>query len=80
MAADPDDDLHHPILPDPYLWEVLEFTYRRDPDDWCETYIDLLFARDGVERRNGELVRRCSDKPVTVELRSLMLLDHQWLP
>jgi hypothetical protein len=51
MVADPDDDPHHPILPDPYSWEVIEFTYRRDPDDWRGTYIDLLFARDGVERR-----------------------------
>jgi hypothetical protein len=50
MLAHPDDDPHHPILPDSCSWEVLEFTYRRDPDDWRGTYIDLLFARDGVER------------------------------
>ena len=46
-----DGDPAHPILPDPWRWELLEFTYRRDPDDWRESYIDLLFARGGVERR-----------------------------
>ena len=30
---------------------MLEFTYRRSPDDRRETHIDLLFSRDGVERR-----------------------------
>jgi hypothetical protein len=51
MLANPDDDPPHPILPDSLSWEILEFTYRRDPGDWRSTYIDLLFARDGVERR-----------------------------
>jgi hypothetical protein len=30
---------------------VVEFTYRSHPTDLRETYIDLLFARGGVERR-----------------------------
>jgi hypothetical protein len=47
----PDGDPYHPILPDPYEWGLVEFTYRLDPADWQKTYIDLLFARDGVERR-----------------------------
>lgn len=47
----PEGDPYHPILPDPYSWELVEFTYRRDPDDWRETYIDLLFAQNGAERR-----------------------------
>jgi hypothetical protein len=25
-----DGDPAHPILPDPFLWELVEFTYRRD--------------------------------------------------
>ena len=51
MLAHPDDDPSHPILPDSYLWEVIEFTYRRDSDNGRESFIDVLFRRDGVERR-----------------------------
>ncbi len=46
-----DGDPCHPILADPYSWEILEFTYRRDSADWCKSYIDLVFVRDGKERR-----------------------------
>jgi hypothetical protein len=49
-VAGPDGDPDHPILPDPYRWELVEFTYRR-ADDWRESYIDLVLARAGVERR-----------------------------
>lgn len=46
-----DGDPDHPILPDPFLWELVEFTYRRDAGDWRESYIDLVLARGGEERR-----------------------------
>lgn len=46
-----DGDPDHPILPDPYTWDLVEFTYRLDPDDGRESYIDLVFARNGVVRR-----------------------------
>ncbi|MEX0867862.1 MAG: hypothetical protein WD030_10925 [Pirellulales bacterium] len=49
--AGPDGDPDHPILPTPFRWELIEFTYRRDPADWRESYIDLVLARGGVERR-----------------------------
>lgn len=49
--AGPDGDPDHPILPDPFRWELVEFTYRRDPVDWRKSYIDLVLARDGIERR-----------------------------
>ena len=49
--AGPDGDPDHPILPEPWRWELVEFTYRRDPADWRASYIDLVLARDGVERR-----------------------------
>jgi hypothetical protein len=29
-----DDDPDHPILPDPFRWELLEFTYRHHSTDW----------------------------------------------
>lgn len=51
MLAHPENDPPHPILPDSLSWEILEFTYRRDANNWRDTFIDLLFARDGVERR-----------------------------
>lgn len=44
--GDPD----HPIIDAPFRWELVEFTYRRAAA-WEESYIDLVLARDGVERR-----------------------------
>jgi hypothetical protein len=46
-----DGDPDHPILPEPWRWELLEFTYRCNPTDWRESYVDMVFARDGKERR-----------------------------
>ncbi len=51
LMAFADGDPEHPILPESHTWEVLEFTYRRDPDDWRESFVDLLFVRDRVQRR-----------------------------
>src|SRR5262245_39124981 len=42
----------------PGLWVLVEFTGRRDPADRRESSIDLVFARDGVERRLGFLAPR----------------------
>ena len=47
----PDTDPDHPILPEPFRWRLVEFTYRRDPDDWQQSCIDLVLTRDRVERR-----------------------------
>ncbi len=49
--AGPDGDPDHPILPDPFRWVLVEFTYRHDPADWQRSYIDLVLERDGVQRR-----------------------------
>lgn len=46
-----DGDPTHPIFPEPWLWELREFTYRCDTMDWQESYVDLVFARGGAERR-----------------------------
>jgi hypothetical protein len=46
-----DGDPDHPILHEPWRWELLEFTYRRSLADWQESYIDLVFYRDGQKRR-----------------------------
>jgi hypothetical protein len=42
-----DNDPDHPILNDPYSWELLEFTYRRDPTDGVHSHIDMVFLRGG---------------------------------
>ena len=44
-------DPEHPILPEPFRWELVEFSFRRSESDWKDCYIDMLFARDGEERR-----------------------------
>ena len=45
-----DCDPDHPILPDPFRWELREFTFRQEAD-WRKSYIDLVLAQDGVLRR-----------------------------
>src|SRR5262245_16315904 len=44
-------DPHHSILSEPWRWELVEFSYRCEPADWRESYIDIVFARDGEQRR-----------------------------
>ena len=46
-----DGDPDHPILPDPWRWELREFTYYCDPNSWRDSYIDLVFVRNGEKRR-----------------------------
>lgn len=46
-----DGDPDHPILTEPFRWELLEFAYRRDLDDSGQSYVDMVFARDGQRRR-----------------------------
>jgi hypothetical protein len=51
MGADGSErDPDHPFIDAPFRWELVEFTYRREAE-WGESYIDLVLARDGVERR-----------------------------
>jgi hypothetical protein len=50
-VAGPDGDPDHPILPNPFQWELVEFTFHRDPADVRRSFIDLVLARDGVNRR-----------------------------
>ena len=49
--SDFDGDPFHPILPDPWFWELVEFSYRRDLNDRQKSYIDMVFKRAGAERR-----------------------------
>ena len=49
--SDFEGDPVHPILHEPWRWELLEFTYRRNRTDWHESYVDMVFYRDGKERR-----------------------------
>ena len=46
-----DGDRNHPLFPNAFRWELVEFTYRKHPTDWQETYIDLVFATTEGERR-----------------------------
>ncbi|MBX7105951.1 MAG: hypothetical protein K1X57_17850 [Gemmataceae bacterium] len=62
-VEDFDGDPCHPILPDPYSWAMVEFTYRSHPTDLREAYIDLVFARSGVERRLRFLAPREVELP-----------------
>ncbi len=45
------DDQMHPILPYPYLWDLVEFSFHKESLDWEASYIDLVFEKDGVRRR-----------------------------
>lgn len=43
-------DPDHPIIDAPFRWDLVEFTYRHATER-DESYIDLVLARNGVERR-----------------------------
>jgi hypothetical protein len=46
-----DDDPDHPILDNPFSWELLELTYRRDRRAVWQSHIDMVFEREGETRR-----------------------------
>jgi hypothetical protein len=74
--TDSDGDPGHPILPDAHRWKLLELTFRRTLNSEEEAYIDLLFTRDGVERR----LRFFSPRDLTLEgglpsSRGMCILD-----
>lgn len=58
-----DGDPCHPLLSDPNSCAVVEFTYRSHPTDLLETYIDLLFERNGANRRLRFLCPRQVELP-----------------
>lgn len=46
-----DGDNEHPILQAPWTWELTEFVYHRNRENWNASYIDLVFEREGKVRR-----------------------------
>lgn len=46
-----DDDPDHPILDNPFSWELLELTYRRDQRVVWQSHIDMVLQREGETRR-----------------------------
>ncbi len=46
-----DGDRPHALFPYPVYWELVEFTYRGDPKDWRESFVDLVFDVGEGERR-----------------------------
>ena len=49
MDVDPDPD--HPIIERPWEYQLTEFRYHYDPDDWGASFIDMTLEK-------GETVRR----------------------
>ena len=49
--SDYEGDPDHPILPFPFLWDLIEFIYHKVPNDWHESFIDMLFEREGETKR-----------------------------
>jgi hypothetical protein len=46
-----DGDPDHPILPEPWRWELVEFTFKSESNDWRESYVDLVFAKHEYRKR-----------------------------
>jgi hypothetical protein len=46
-----DDDPDHPILVNPFLWELMELTYRRARSDGRQSHLDMVFEQNGETRR-----------------------------
>lgn len=48
MAVDPDPD--HPIIDRPWEYQLTEFRYHYDPDDWGASFIDMTLEKDETVR------------------------------
>jgi len=46
-----DDDPHHPVIDQPWTYEILLLCYHAVPEDWRESYLDLTLRRGGTVRR-----------------------------
>lgn len=46
---EPDPD--HPLMPCPSHWDLVEFLYRKSSTDPADSFIDLVFEREGQRRR-----------------------------
>jgi hypothetical protein len=42
---------YHPIIDRPWQYEIAEFRYHVDPNDWSASFIDLHLRRGSVIRR-----------------------------
>lgn len=51
MAESSDGDPHHAIFPQPWKWQLAEFTYRTNADDWRLSYIDLVLVLGNARLR-----------------------------
>ena len=46
-----DDDPPHPIIEKLYEYEIIGFSYERDPHDWHDCHFDLVLKKDKIIRR-----------------------------
>jgi len=49
--AEPIGDEYHPIIDHPWKYDVVEFCYSRDLDDWSSARVDMTLQRDATVRR-----------------------------
>ncbi len=49
MAVEPDPD--HPIIDKPWEYQVVDFHYHVNQEDWAKSYIDMTLAKDASRRR-----------------------------
>ena len=44
-------DPDHPIIDKPWEYDIVEFRYHVEPDDWRASFIDLHLKKDDIVRR-----------------------------
>jgi hypothetical protein len=45
------EDPHHAIIDQPWKYEIIEFCFSRNLDDWRSAHLDLTLQRDSTIRR-----------------------------
>ncbi|MGD9230463.1 MAG: hypothetical protein PVJ20_06595 [Desulfobacterales bacterium] len=70
-------DPDHPIIESPHLYDIIDFHYHHDGEDYKESYIDLVLKKDDLLRR----LRFLEPKDLKIEkgfpcpTRGLCILD-----
>ena len=75
-----DNDPVHPILADPWTWQLVEFTYHYEIADWRDSYIDMAFTDGEAFRRLRFFAPqdlRISGFPSAVGMTILDVRHHQ---
>ena len=51
MISDQKSDPDHSIIEKPWEYQIVDFHYHYDQEDWARSYIDMSLAKNSITRR-----------------------------